>query len=653
VLADSLGIPTENTAKWLAEHDRESARLHRIERLRAAVAAAPDPTTARALAQEARATDVEVQRWRFRPGQLVIVDEASLAATLDLDRIAACAAEAGAKALLVGDWAQLSSVEAGGAFGLLVRDRGTSAPELGAARRFFHEWEREASTRLRVGDAAAIDAYAAHGRIAEGDQSAMVEAAWAGWVADEHAGRRSLMIAADRATVRALNDRARAERIAAGLVADSGAPLHDGLVAGVGDRVVTRRNDRHLGTGSRWVKNGDTWIVTAVTADAGVAVQRPGGGPAVWLPAGYVAEHVELGYATTAHRAQGATVDTAHAVVAGPGTTREVLYVMLTRAREVNRVYVATDREVETLTGFADEAPTGRGVLLAALATPGAAVSAHEVADDERETASSIRTLAAEYETLAAVAQAPRWAAALTEAGLDGAAVAQMEASPAYGALSTALRRADAHQLPVEAALPRLAAGVMAGTRDPAAVLHARVEAWTAAAIRTGRAAPLEAVAGLLPAVRWAAAAPEAELERSLSGLGAARVPADLAAALRDRHVLMDQRVDELLDRAARADAPWLASLGPQPTRRQAAAWETARRAVAAYRDRYCVTTRDVLGPVVVGDTQRDDARTRCVQAVAAVRPNALPPAKRAAHPGRESTRTRAVSTDSITQPSH
>ena len=353
------------------------------------------------------------------PGQLVIVDEASLAATLDLDRIAACAAEAGAKLLLVGDWAQLSSVEAGGAFGLLVRDRGTSAPELGAARRFVHEWERDASTRLRVGDAAAIDAYAAHGRIAEGDQAAMVEAAWAGWVADEHAGRRSLMIAADRATVRALNERARAERVAAGLVSAAGAPLHDGLVAGVGDRVVTRRNDRRLGAGSRWVKNGDTWIVTAVTADGGLTVQRPGGGPAVRLPAGYVAEHVELGYATTAHRAQGATVDTAHAVVAGPGTTREVLYVMLTRAREANHVYVATDREVESLTGFTDEPPTGRGVLLAALANPGAAVSAHEVADDERETAASIRTLAAEYETLAAIAQAPRWAAALTGAGLE------------------------------------------------------------------------------------------------------------------------------------------------------------------------------------------------------------------------------------------
>ena len=39
------------------------------------------------------------------------------------------------------------------------------------------------------------------------------------------------------------------------------------------------------------------------------------------------AEHLELAYASTAHRAQGRTVDTAHALVS-PTTTREVLYVI-------------------------------------------------------------------------------------------------------------------------------------------------------------------------------------------------------------------------------------------------------------------------------------------------------------------------------------
>ncbi|MBR7502789.1 AAA family ATPase, partial [Mycobacterium tuberculosis] len=91
VLADDLGIQTENTAKWLDTHDRAGET--------------------------------------FRKGQLVIVDEASLAGTLSLDRITALAAEAGAKVLLVGDHAQLQSVTAGGAFSLLVHDR-DDAPEL-------------------------------------------------------------------------------------------------------------------------------------------------------------------------------------------------------------------------------------------------------------------------------------------------------------------------------------------------------------------------------------------------------------------------------------------------------------------------------------------------------------------------------------------
>ncbi len=324
VLAASLGIPTENTAKWLVEHDQEPDRLRRIERLRAAALAAQDPMTARTLAAALRETTAEVERWRFRPGELVVVDEASLAATLDLDRIAACVGEAGAKLLLVGDWAQLSSVEAGGAFGLLVRDRGANAPELGAARRFTHTWERNASTPLRAGEPGSVDTYAEHGRIAEGDHADMVEAAWRAWTDDERAGRRSLMIAAERTTVRALNERARAERVHAGVVEADGQHLHDGLTAGIGDRIVTRRNDRRLAVGRGWVKNGDAWIVTDRERDGGLRVQRPGGGPTVRLPGEYVAEHVELGYATTAHRAQGATVETAHAVVGGSGASREV-----------------------------------------------------------------------------------------------------------------------------------------------------------------------------------------------------------------------------------------------------------------------------------------------------------------------------------------
>ncbi|MFD1505048.1 AAA family ATPase [Georgenia yuyongxinii] len=92
VLAEDLGIGCDNTAKWLYEHARGRAA--------------------------------------FRPGQLLIVDEATLAGTRALDRLTALAHAAGAKVLLVGDWARLQSVDAGGAFALLVHARGDDVPEL-------------------------------------------------------------------------------------------------------------------------------------------------------------------------------------------------------------------------------------------------------------------------------------------------------------------------------------------------------------------------------------------------------------------------------------------------------------------------------------------------------------------------------------------
>jgi hypothetical protein len=578
VLAASLGMPTENTAKWLVEHDAERDRLRRIDQIRTALNAAPEPAAAATLTRHLERLVGEVQRWRFHPGQLVIVDEASLAGTLALDRIAACAGEAGAKLVCVGDWAQLSSIEAGGAFGLLVRERGQDVPELGAARRFVQEWERHASTRLRVGDVAGLDAYAAHGRIHDGDLDAVLESAYQAWSVDESRGKRSLLLAADVETVRSLNARARAERVIHGLVEPKGTTLRDDLKAGVGDRVVSRLNDRRLSVGTGWVKNGDTWVVTHRDQDGALRVQRSPGGPTVTLPATYVAQHVELAYATTAYRAQGATVDTAHTIVAGRGLTREVLYVMLTRAREANHVYVSTERAVEPLQGFSDEPVTAASVLRDALARLGDTASAHETQDAEREASASIRTLASEYETLAHLAQAPRWLDLLSESGLLPDEVQRVADSPAFGALGAALRRAEAHGLLVHRAITSLAQGITQGAVEPAAVLHRRVERWLEASLQAGSGQRPDLICGLVPVARGV---DDPEFARALS----------------DRQQLMGSRADQLVDRAVAAQATWLGSLGPEPTDGESSKrWRSAARAIATYRERHGIA--DVARPL-------------------------------------------------------
>lgn len=132
--------------------------------------------------------DHQTGKATLRAGQLAILDEASLAGTHTLHRIAAAAAVAGAKVLLVGDPAQLAAIDAGGAFTLLAqgsRRRGRAdrcpplPPALGSA----------ATLQLRDGNPAVLDAYSQHGRLRDGDAEQMLDAAYTAWRNDLAVGK--------------------------------------------------------------------------------------------------------------------------------------------------------------------------------------------------------------------------------------------------------------------------------------------------------------------------------------------------------------------------------------------------------------------------------------------------------------------------------
>lgn len=349
-LAASLRIGADTLAKWIHESDPANA---------------------------------SGEPWRLRAGQLVIVDEAAMAPTAHLDRLVAHATAAGAKVVLVGDHCQLGAIDAGGAFALLNGEG--HAVELGQLHRFTENWEAAATRALRIGDPAVLDTYAAHGRLHDGPQEAMTERAYRAWATDIAAGRQSLLLAADRATVTALNRRARADRLRGGLIDPSAeVMLHDGTAAAAGDHVVTRRNERRLGRpDGGHVRNGDRWHVSTVHADGsldalplGSAELQPTPGTAVRLPAEYVRDHVELGYASTVHRAQGATADTAH-VIAGAVMPREAFYVAMTRGRDANHAYLVTDdARLDLHHPDPAAAMTGRQVAAGILAREAAPVSA-------------------------------------------------------------------------------------------------------------------------------------------------------------------------------------------------------------------------------------------------------------------------------------
>ncbi|MGQ0845687.1 MAG: MobF family relaxase [Sporichthyaceae bacterium] len=309
-------------------------------------------------------------------GCLVVVDEAAMATTADLDAIVSAARLANAKVVLVGDDRQLGAVGAGGVFALLAE--GDRAVQLETLWRFHHPWEAQVTRTLRNGNAQALAEYENHGRLHAGEAATMLEDAYAGWARDVAAGHDSLLLAADRATVAALNDRVQADRRAVGAVAAGGVAAAEGVVVGHGDVVVTRRNERRLELpGGDHVRNGARWVVAEARPDGSLDLQ-PIPDPStpapdsytLHVPAEYVRDHVELGYAATVHRAQGATVDTCH-VVAGAAMTRQTLYVALTRGREANHVYVPTDSA-----DWGDGESTGRQRLETILARDGGQHSA-------------------------------------------------------------------------------------------------------------------------------------------------------------------------------------------------------------------------------------------------------------------------------------
>jgi hypothetical protein len=464
VLGRELGVDAENVHKFVHEWTVGpfAARLR-------AGSSAPFPARAFAL----------------RPGDVVLVDEAGMAGTLLLDQLVQVAASKGAVARLLGDHRQLPAVESGGALRLIASQPGT--PELTVLYRFRDPAEAAATLQLRTGDGTAIDWYDGHGRIRAGSRDHMTQAAYEGWKSDMLADEVSLMAAPSNADVTRLSAQARADRVQAGQVDPYGADLHDGNVAGRGDWIVTRHNDRRMSTcgGRDWVKNGDAWHVEQHHGDGSLTVRSIAHGGRVRLPARYVAEHVELLYATTAHRAQGSTVDTAHPLITA-GMTRESLYVLASRAREKTTFYVATHGQPFDGDDRVDQARTSpdlrsaRGILLNILATDTAPMSATETIAVAQQEAGSLATLVPRYEYVGHQQAESRYAGAAIRAFGDQTG-ADLQADPAWPQVVLRLHEADSNGWDPARLLATVAASRELGTADSLAeVLAWRLDGYLA-----------------------------------------------------------------------------------------------------------------------------------------------------------------------------
>ena len=200
---------------------RRGARLDRASRLGQVFGTA----TSQNATNELRNAGVQVSANTTRlladiasipPGSLIMVDEGSMVSMAHLSALVDYAARNGCKLVLAGDQEQLAAVEGGGAM-MLLADR-LGYVQLAEPVRFTAAWERDASLRLRRGDATALDDYDQHGRIRGAPPDQAMDQAAKAYVASYLAGRDVILIAADWARCRELSARIRDDLIHLGLV---------------------------------------------------------------------------------------------------------------------------------------------------------------------------------------------------------------------------------------------------------------------------------------------------------------------------------------------------------------------------------------------------------------------------------------------------
>jgi hypothetical protein len=575
----------------------------------------------------------DLQHGRIAPGSLILVDEGSMVSMAHLSTIVEYAARHGCKLVLAGDQEQLAAVEGGGAMTLLVDRLGYV--QLAEPVRFSVEWERSASLRLRSGDATALDDYDQHGRVRGAPPDQAMDQATRAYIAAYLDGRDVLLMAADWARCRELSRRIRGDLIHLGLV-DNGptVTIAEGAEASVGDLIICRRNDHSIEAGEpgRALANGDILRIEAIASHS-IMVRRliepdPATGQRRFTDQAFFYpdyQACDLAYAITGHSAQGSTVHTGIALVTG-AEDRHWLYPAMTRGTDTNLAFVFTtprtadptsrtrpapeleryDRHHHGHEGFLQQQPAPGNpdprepiaVLADVLSRDGAELSAAETRRRKLANADHLGTLHAIW-------------AAETRAARDDQYRDMIRTAlpPSYRQplshqarwLFRTLRAAELAGLdPVEITRIAIAERDLAGSRDIAAVLDARIR---------------PRVHPLLPQPQdpWARRVPDLH-------------DPDRQAYLAQIAAMMDARTRRLGQHTAQTAPTWaITALGPVPDDPAARHdWEHKASAIAAHREMYGYEhPSDPIGPEP--SRQAPDQRAAWHQAFAALGPADMP----------------------------
>lgn len=272
------------------------------------------------------------------PNHVLVIDEAGMIGSRQMERVMAEAEKRGAKVVLVGDPEQLQAIEAGAAFRATAERHG--GVEITEVRRQREDWQRDATRQLATGRTAeALSGYAQAGMVVESEtRAAAREALIDRWDSDRTGdpARSSIILSHTREECDELNGLARDRMKRDGTLASEFAvkTTRGERLFGQQDRIMFLRNERELG-----VKNGSLGTIEQVDR-ARMAVRLDDGRRVAFDLKDYA--DVTHGYAATIHKAQGLTVDRTH-VLATPGLDRHGAYVALSRHRDEVHLHYGRD----------------------------------------------------------------------------------------------------------------------------------------------------------------------------------------------------------------------------------------------------------------------------------------------------------------------
>ena len=278
-------------------------------------------------------------RDQLTSNDILVIDEAGMLGTRQMERILDAAATAGAKVVLVGDPEQLTAIEAGAPLRGIISETGFA--ELTEVRRQKQAWQQNATKQLA--NAQTTDALLAYEQRGATIQVATRDAARSTlasqWAQDteEHPGQTRVMLAYTRADVRELNNLARGIRRDRGELGPSEVieTERGKREFAVHDRIYFLRNERSLG-----VKNGTLGTIERAR-DGVFEVKLDGRDETIQVDTRFYRD-LDHGYAATIHKTQGVTVDRSF-ILATTHFDRHSTYVALSRHREDATVVYATE----------------------------------------------------------------------------------------------------------------------------------------------------------------------------------------------------------------------------------------------------------------------------------------------------------------------